>query len=75
MATGYLVKRVKNGIVVIQEKFVQTPQGQMSSFAVDDDSTLVFKTWEEAAAWLGMRMMPATEGQAGSVSQIRLPDA
>jgi len=69
MALGYLVKKAANGIVVILEKMVDTPQGRLSNFSVDDDTTWIFPSWEGASAWLALRFREADVPP--SVTQIR----
>ena len=71
MALGYLVKRAANGVVVIQEKIVPIPQGFQSNFLVDNDCAWIFQSWDQAAAWLGMKI--AAEGQSAQVVQINPP--
>lgn len=66
MTGGYLIKRAANGFVVIQEKFMGPGQTMMT---VDNESSWIFKSWEETSAWLGMRFM-AEQQKPSTVSQF-----
>lgn len=68
MALGYLVKRAANGFVVIQEKIVNTPQGPMTNFSVDNDCSWIFPSWDSAQAWIGMQF--AAGNRVGDVVSL-----
>ncbi len=55
MIPGYLVKAAGNGYVVIQEKYLQTQQGVMTQYIVDNECCWVFAGFEEMVVWLNQR--------------------
>ena len=61
MTPGFLIKKAANGVVVIKEVMERGPQGVVSGFIVDPETTWIFKTFEEAGSWIGMNItVPAS---------------